>query len=158
MPEDKIDIEKEYNSLKHKLPDFKRLDDEFELSNIQIENKKFLLRFIRRKINEKIIFFCRIIESILYPTQPNIITVVESKVFTDEEKQEISNIYKKLMHYEKESINLDVDEDEDLTAKYINDVIRIWPEIKKEIHKMTKKMQNAWSEEEIPAEKNSYTF
>ena len=142
--EEKLNIEKEYQKLKTKLPDFKKLDNEFELSNIQgLENTKFLLRFIRRKINEKIVFYCRIIESILYPSQPNIITMVESKAFSEEEKQAISNLYKKLMHYEKESIRLDIDEEETSTVRYINDVFKLWPEIKKEISKTAKRMQEA---------------
>ena len=157
MSEEKINIEKEYKSLKYKLPDFKKLDNEFEISTIQgIDNNKFILRFIRRKMNEKIIFFCRIIESILYPSQPNIITMVESKAFTEEEKQSISEFYKKLMHYEKESINLDVDENESLTVKYINDVEKIWPEVKKQVLEMTKKMQNSWSEKEIQTESSYF--
>ena len=157
MSEEKINIEKEYKSLKYKLPDFKKLDNEFEISTIQgIDNNKFLLRFIRRKMNEKIIFFCRIIERILYPSQPNIITMVESKAFTEEEKQSISEFYKKLMHYEKESINLDVDENESLTVKYINDVEKIWPEVKKQVLEMTKKMQNSWSEKEIQTESSYF--
>ena len=62
------------------------------------------------------------------------------------------------MHYEKESIRLDIDEEETSTVRYINDVFKLWPEIKKEISKTAKRMQEAWSEEEVPTEKNAYTF
>src|SRR3989344_1228252 len=129
-----INIEEEYKKLKYNLPDFKKLDEEFEVSNIQgLEDKKFLLRFIRRKVNEKIIFFCRIIESIIYPQSPNYISMVESRVFSEEEKQNMAELYKKLMYYEKESLILDVESDDKQSTKYINEVLNDWTEIKKKL-------------------------
>ncbi|MBI4159070.1 hypothetical protein HY500_02310 [Candidatus Woesearchaeota archaeon] len=151
-----INIEEEFKKLKYNLPDFRKLDEEFEISNIQgLEDKRFLSRFIRRKVNEKVIFFCRIIESILYPQSPNYISMVESRIFTEEEKQEISELYKRLMHYEKESLILDIESDDKASARYINEVFNSWPEIKKEMVVITKKMQKAWNEKE---KIESYTF
>ena len=54
-----INIEKEYKSLKFNLPPFKDMDDEFEISSI--DKKIFLLRSLRRKMNDKILFFFMII-------------------------------------------------------------------------------------------------
>ena len=151
-----INIEEEYKKLKYNLPDFKKLDEEFEISNIQgLEDKKFLLRFIRRKVNEKIIFFCRIIESILYPQSPNYISMVESRIFTEEEKQNMAELYKKLMHYEKESLILDVESDDKQSTKYINEVLNDWTEIKKQLVEITRKMQKSWNEQE---KRETYIF
>lgn len=151
-----INIEEEYKKLKCSLPDFKKLDEEFEISNLQgLEDKKFLLRFIRRKVNEKIIFFCRIIESLLYPQSPNYISMVESRIFSEEEKQEMAELYKKLMYYEKESLILDVESDDKQSAKYVNDVFTNWTEIKKHLITITKKMQKSWNEQE---KVENYTF
>ena len=151
-----INIEEEYKKLKHSLPDFKKLDEEFEISNIQgLEDKKFLLRFIRRKVNEKIIFFCRIIENLLYPQSPNYISMIESRIFTEEEKIEMAELYKKLMYYEKESLILDVESDDKQSAKYVNEVLNDWSEIKKQIIVITRKMQKSWNEKE---KVENYTF
>ncbi len=58
MEKEKINIKEEYEKLKHKLPEFNRLNEEFEISRVESEYKKeFLLRDIRRKINDKLIFF-----------------------------------------------------------------------------------------------------
>lgn len=151
-----INIEEEYKKLKYNLPNFKKLDEEFEISNIQdLEDKKFLTRSIRRKINEKIIFFCRIVESIIYPQSPNFISMVESRIFNEEEKQKMAEFYKKLMNYEKESLILDVESDDKQSVKYINEVFSNWPEIKKQMVEITKKMQKAWNEKE---KRETYTF
>lgn len=151
-----IIIEEEYKKLKYNLPDFKKLDEEFEISNIQgLEDKKFLIRFIRRKINEKVIFFCRIVESIIYPQSPNFISLVESRIFNEEEKQGMAEFYKKLMNYEKESLILDVESDDKQSVKYINELFSNWSEIKKQMVDITKKMQKAWNEKE---KRENYTF
>src|SRR3989344_7052165 len=99
MKED-INIKEEYNELtkKHKLPKFDDINEDFELEFIK--EKSFLLRQIRRRINEKVIFFCRIIESLLYPTQQHIINVTEVTNFSDDDKKEIEDIYKQLMFLE----------------------------------------------------------
>ena len=55
MKDDEFDIKQEYNKLKH-LPKFEDLDYEFEFS-LNIKNKEFLIRNIRRKMNEKVILY-----------------------------------------------------------------------------------------------------
>ena len=94
-----VNVKEEYNKLKYKLPKFEELNNDFEIDFIK--EKIFLIRQVRRKINEKVIFFCRIIEGLLYPTQQHIINVTEIKNFSDEKKKEIEKIYKKLMVYER---------------------------------------------------------
>jgi len=94
-----VNVKEEYNKLNYKLPKFEELNNDFEIDFIK--EKIFLIRQVRRKINEKVIFFCRIIEGLLYPTQQHIINVTEIKNFSDEKKKEIEKIYKKLMVYER---------------------------------------------------------
>ena len=95
MKEDKFNIKDEYNKLKHKLPKFEDLDEEFEISNSNIKEKSFLLRNLRRRINDKVIFYCRIIEGLIYPSQGNIVSMYELKSFADDEKNLMSELYKK---------------------------------------------------------------
>ena len=101
-----FDIQEAYKKLqsKHKLPIFEDLEEDFELSFIdyKLKDDKLLLRSIRRKINEKIIFFCRIIEGLIYPQQASMITMIEGKQVTEEDKLKIEKFYKHLMFYERE--------------------------------------------------------
>ena len=94
-----FDLKEAYGKMKHKLPDFELLDREFEVSFIdyKLKDDRLLLTSIRRKINEKVIFYCRIIEGLLYPHQPNIITMMELNSFNEEEKKKVHELYKKMM-------------------------------------------------------------
>jgi len=151
--EDRIDVEKEYKKIKYKLPNFKELDNEFEVSFIKEE--AFLLRSIRRKITDKVILSCRIIESLIYPTQSNIITAIESKSLDDEQKKKMDNLYKKFMIFERESLRLDMNPSEKGDADYVNDVFNKWSKLKKEMIKIVEIMKYSWVKEE-KSDKNNY--
>ena len=155
MKDEKFDIKEEYSKLKHILPKFEDLDDEFEISNASIKNKNFLLRNIRRRVNEKVIFYCRIIEGLIYPNSNNIVGMLEIKFFDEEEKNNLSKIYKKLMQFERESLSIDVNPDDKKDVEYINTVFKQWRQYKEELIKITKKMKDSWKmQEEIT--KDSY--
>ena len=130
MTEDKLDIKKEYEKV-NGLPKFQDLNDDFEVEFLK--EKSFLTRQVRRKINEKVIFFCRIIESLLYPTQQHIINMREIANFSEDKKKEIDKIYKELMLYERQSLLLDVSPNNKDDINYINDVFNFWKKIKPKI-------------------------
>src|SRR3989344_9387967 len=148
MEDEKFDIKAEYNKLKHKLPKFDDLDGEFELSAANIKDNNFLIRNIRRRLNDKVIFYCRIIEGLLYPNQSSFIGMVEVKAFNEQEKQKISKLYKKLMVYERESLNIDVNPDEKKDTEFINSLFKEWKKFKEEMITISRKMKDAWHLEE----------
>ncbi|MEK6835744.1 MAG: hypothetical protein AABX55_01860 [Nanoarchaeota archaeon] len=148
MKEEKFDIKQEYNKLKYKLPKFENLDEEFEISSANIKSKEFLLRNVRRRVNEKVVFYCRIIEGLLYPNANNIIGMFEIKAFNEDEKEEISKIYKRLMRYERGSLLIDVNPDDTKDVDYINNLLKEWKEFKQALTKITEKMRNSWELEE----------
>lgn len=150
MKKDKFNLKQEYSNLKYKLPKFDDLDYEFEISLANIKNKEFLLRNIRRRINDKIILFCRIIENLIYPNQNNLITMFELKSFSEEEKDNMLKLYKRLMKFERKSLILDVNPDDKEDFEYINNVYRLWKEFKDEILKITEKMERSWGIEDKP--------
>jgi len=155
MKDDKFDLKTEYNKLSHKLPKFEDLNYEFELSSTNIKNKEFLIRNIRRKMNDKLIFYCRIIEGLIYPNSNNLIGMFEVKSFNGEEKEKINKMYKKFMEYERLSLSLDVDSDEKKDADYINNLFKEWKKFKEEMIVITKKMKESWHLEE-KEEKDNY--
>jgi len=156
MKEDKFDIKQEYNNLKHKLPKFEDLDNEFELSISNIKEKAFLLRNIRRRVNDKVIFYCRIIEGLIYPNPNNMIGMFEIKSFSEDEKQKLNDYYKILMKYERESLSLDVNSDEKKDAEYVNNLFKEWPPLKKYLIAVTDKMKSSWLTEDKPFRDNYF--
>src|SRR3989338_4306685 len=149
-------VKEEYNELlkKYKLPKFDDLNEDFELEFIK--KKPFLLRQIRRRINEKVIFFCRIIEGLLYPTQQHIINVTEMKNLPEEKKKYIEKMYRDLMYLERESLLLDVVPNDKKDAEYINNVFNFWSKMRKQVEDIVRIMQESWKKEDITKEKNNY--
>ena len=137
-----------YGKLRPKLPTYALINKDFEISRISEVNKDFVLRDIRRKMNEKVIFFCRVIEGLLFPTQPNAISMHEGKFFDEDERKKLLDAYKNLMRYERESVRLDVEGNERDEAGYINNLAKNWMEYKKYMKEVTKTMKDAWSKEE----------
>ena len=148
-----INLKEEYQKIKHKLPKFEEINEDFEIEFIK--EKNFLLRQIRRRMSEKIIFFCRIIEGLVYPTQQHIITATEVKAFSEERKKEIEKIYKELMYLERESLLLDVFPDDKKDAEFINNVFSYWKKIKKEMKEVVHVMKESWKKE-YKSEKDNY--
>lgn len=148
MSEDEFNPKEGYSKLyeEFKLPEFEELDNEFEISFI--DKEPFFIRSIRRKMNEKVIFFCRIIEGVIFPQAASYINSVENKEFSDEEKKKVLIAYRKLMTYERRSLRIDTDPSDELDAKYVKDLNKDWNGFKKILEKFVKNMENAWKKEE----------
>ena len=149
MAKENFDIETEYIKLRKKfkyLPNFDLVNKDFEIS--LIDKNSFIIRSIRRKINDKVIFFCRIIENILYPSLQSAISGYEAGFFNEQEKTKLVLLHKKLMIIERNSLLLDVEcgsDEEDV--KYIIEVNKQWQDFKKELLVMIEKMKDVWKEE-----------
>ena len=149
-------IKEEYENLskKYKIPKFEILNEDFELEFIK--EKPFLLKQVRRKMNEKVIFFCRIVESLLYPNPQNIINVNELNSFSNDKKSELEKIYKELMYFERSSLFLDVLPEDKKEVEYINNFFNSGNRIKKHVEETVKTMQESWKNDIKETEKNDY--
>lgn len=150
MGEMKEEILKEYNQLrkKYKLPEFKDLDDEFEISRVRSINQKFLLRVIRRKILDKIVFFCRILEMVIYPSSNSVIAMQEAGNFPEEDKPKVIELIKKLMYLERDCVRIDISPSTEKDAEFIKNVFREWEPLKKQMTGYTEKIRDGWKKEE----------
>jgi|SRR3989344_2864860 len=138
-------IHQELNEVikKCKLPSFKELDAEFDIS--EIEHDGNLLRAIRRKMVEKLELFCKIIETLMLPDPSSLSSVQESKILDDDIRQNMLQLFKKLMIYDRISLSLEIDNDDKKNIKFIQDLFSEWEEIKPELMNIVKKMADAWT-------------
>ncbi len=155
---DKFDIRKKYDEIKAKyrqLPDFDKLNQEFEMDFIEKEH--FLLRQLRRRVNEKIIFFCRVLEGILFPAAHSAINAYESENFMEEQRKDLSELHKQLMVLERRALALDIDTTDQQDVDFICDVFKAWPDFKVRVHEIAVQMQKAWTKKsEQNTEKGYY--
>lgn len=151
-----FDIKKEYEIFKkkYKLPDFNDLNKEFDLE--EIEHDGFLLRRIRNKIYDKVDFFIKIIESIVYPSSSNVANLYETKFFTENDMEECEKLLKKLMFLDRSFILLDIEEDEQKDAEFINEVYKDWLILKKDLIKFLEIMKKSWKKEDKMPSENEY--
>ena len=138
------DTEKQYNELrkKHKLPEFKELDTELELQDM--EKTAYLLREIIRKIGEKLDFYSRVIEEILQPDTSNIYALHESRFFDEKEKKAMYDVYVKIMNLSRHSLEVSLDNDEEKEAELIGRFFEEWKDLKAELLKYSRKMKDSW--------------
>ena len=141
------EIEKQYNELrkKHKLPEFKEIDFEFEISDLEETN--FLLRAIIRAIAEKLDFYSTMIEEILQPDTSNLYAMHETRFFDEDEKKLMYELYTKLMNLNRQSIEVSLERNEKDEADFINNMFNEWKILRQELIRLVKKMRASWKTE-----------
>lgn len=142
------ETEKQYNELgkKHRLPDFKDIDFEFEVSDLEETN--FLLRNIIRRMAEKLDFYSTMLEEILQPDASNLYAMHETRYFDDDEKKQMYELYAKLMNLNRQSIEVSLSRNEKDEAEFISGLFEQWKSLKNELLKLVKKIKDSWKTEE----------
>lgn len=141
------EIEKQYNELKGKLelPEFRELDFEFEIRDFEETN--FLLREIVRRISEKFDFYATMMEKILQPDPSNLYAMHETRDFSEDEKNRMYGLYRRLMALNRQSIEVSLQHDEKSETEFIGNALEEWKILKKEILAFVKRMKDSWKTE-----------
>jgi hypothetical protein len=138
------EIEKEYSKIskKYKLPKFKDINEEFEISSL--EDKNFLLRNILRKIIEKLEFYVDLLGNLLQPDAASLSSMHELRFFTDEDKSAMYKLFKRMMKANRNIIELVLENDEKVQADFLKNFFTEWVNMKKELLTLVKKMRDSW--------------
>ena len=141
------EIEKQYNELrkKLKLPEFKEVDYELEISDLEETN--FLLRAIIRRVAEKLDFYTTMLEEILQPDTSNLYAIHETRFFDENEKKQMYELYTKLMNLNRQFIEISLNHNENDEISFINNFLEEWNGLKKELLRFVKKMKDSWKTE-----------
>ena len=141
------EIEEKYNELrkKYNLPEFKELDFELEISDLEATN--FLLRIIVRKIAEKLDFYASLLEEILQPDTSNLYAMHETRYFDEIEKEKMYNLYRKLMDYSRQSVIVALEHNERSEGEFISNFLNEWKDLRQELMIYVKKMKSSWGPE-----------
>ena len=155
-----IEIKKEYEQLrkKHNLPSYEELDNEFELLYFSpVIEVNYVLRFIRRRITDKLKGFVNFFHGIINPNPSNLISLQESKFIPQEEKEKISELINEIMVLDSKSILLDLEQSEKNDAEFIKEALKRWSKMKKTITNYVSKIKEGW-ESDIKEEEKSHYF
>ena len=139
-------LKKRYELLrkKHKLPTFDELDLEFRIS--QIEGDSFLLESIREKMAERASHVRGVVEEALQP-DTNLAGLYESRVFSEEEKKRLFELYKKLMVADRRALELFILSDEQQDASFIKSFYEEWKGLKPQLAKFIRQLRESWEKD-----------
>ena len=136
-------LKEEYSKIQEKygLPNFSKLNEDFRIEKTAQTETDFLVREIRESIVETLENFLRLIEAILNPVNVPMFLFPIIKSLNVEEKNKLSEIYKKLSKLEIDSMKL-IDYSEKKEAEFIKNSYKIWQEIKKDFVKIIEAVEN----------------
>ncbi len=146
-------IKDAYDKLKKEhpiLPDFDKINKEFQLSTMESED--FLLSGIKERIADTIEPVIQVIERIIQP-DPNMLTdMYESTCFTKGEKNQLFDIYRTLMQTFRLLLETDLQKEDKTDAEVIKKTYEEWQTVRKQIAPYVKKMREHWQKHFEPKE------
>lgn len=143
-------IKKEYNEVakKNNLPGWEELDREYELGYIgPILEINQPLRFVRRRINDRFAWAATFLQGLLHPNPGSLISIQESKFFSDDDRKTILDLLKEFMQLERTSFALDLTWNEKEEAEFIKSAHKKWTTSKKQLEIFADKLRIGWKEE-----------
>jgi hypothetical protein len=150
------ELKKQYSPFqkKYKLPDFSKLNEDFDIEKAQEKETEFLLREIRREITDKVAAFLRFFELFLNPQAAPLFVLGMLKNLNLHEKEIIGKIYKELVALEIEAVNLDIKYNEIDEARFIKGSFKKWQGMKPELERIGNSLRKIQTKE--PKGKRSY--
>ena len=151
------EFKKNYKSLsqKYDLPDYEMMIEDFDIEKVTEKSSSFLIREIRRLINEKLSAYLHLFETFLNPTTPPMFIFSLLKNIDVKEKKQIKEIYKKLSKIQIETIRLDTIYNEKNEAEFVKAVFKQWQEMKKAIFSLIDSLEEK-SKNNLSKNNNGY--
>ena len=143
------DFKEAYSELqaKHNLPSFKDMNEEFSIERMAEVELDLPLREIRRFVSDKIRNYERFIEAIINPSNANMFIFTLIKAISAEDKERLSEVYKKLVRREVDLIEMDIQYNEEKEVKFINEFYSEWQGIKLVLLEILGKINANWDKE-----------
>jgi len=151
------DITEEYEILKseYDLPEWQGLAEDFDVEKICEKETDFLVREIRRAMNEKLSAYLHLFETLINPASPPMFVFSVLRKISNEDKEKIKEIYKKLSKMQLTIMKLDTIYSEENEVAFVKDVFAEWQDLKKQIHKIVEKFDDSF-EDDDSASKGRY--
>jgi len=140
------DLKNNYSILskKYSLPSFEELNQEFQIEKLAEIETDYLLREIRKFITEKFSNYLNFIETLLNPASAHMFVFTVIKTLENKDKENLSELYKKLSRKEVETIRLDLDFSEKSEAEFIKNSFEFWKNIKDGLLEIVAVIEKNW--------------
>lgn len=153
------EVKKNYLKLqkKYNLPDFDKLNEDFQIEKVAESETDLLLREIRRFMFDKISNYIRFLESLLNPINASMFTFSILKTLGVGDKRIAEEIYKKLMRLEVDLMEIDIEYSEEKEVEFIKNAVKVWSGVKKDWIKIVESVKKNW-DNNIPTRDNKGYF
>lgn len=140
------ELKKEYLKLqeKYNLPSFEELNRDFQIEKASEIESDFLIREIRKAISDKPYTYLRFVETLINPVNAPMSILSVVKTLGIEEKNKLTEVYKKLVRNEILLIETDIDFSEEKEANFIKETYEMWQEIKKDFLDVLNVINKNW--------------
>ena len=134
-----IEFKKVYEEIKkkHSLPSFQDLNIDFDIGRIRRDSGN-LIRDIRRIMMEKIVYYVRLVEVIVNPSQASPIMLMLLKDINSDDKKVIDSVMDSFVELEIASHKLDVLSGVDEESKLVNHINSTWNKKRGEVMHLVK--------------------
>ena len=144
--EEKLELfKKKYEELskRYGLPDFRFMNENFEIESLAEEETDILIRKIRKNISERIVSLIRLLEAFQNPSNSPMFIFNIIKSFNEEDKEKIAQLYKKLNEYDIEIFSLDVEYNEEKEVSFIKKFCESWKDVQLGLKNIEKAMRKS---------------
>ncbi|HRZ86038.1 MAG TPA: hypothetical protein P5277_04660 [Candidatus Paceibacterota bacterium] len=141
--------------IKYNLPNFKELNEDFDITEEDI-NSYTILRDIRKAMIVKFSGFLNFTELLLNPTNGQMFNMFLSRGIGEKEKDSLNILFEKLGGIVVSSLVLDVIYDENKEAEFIRDNFNEWQKMKKEIYEMMSFLGENWGKANFKKQKSYF--
>ena len=125
------------------LPEYEEINKEFNIDTLD----KINTATIKKKIGERLELCLDVLEKILNPEPTSLADLYECKFFTSGEKEQAFATFKKIMQIYRELLEADLTANEEEQAKIIRKICNEFPEQRKRVIPLVKKLKESWKED-----------
>jgi hypothetical protein len=129
---------------KYNLPSFDELNRDFQIEKVAESESDFLIREIRKAVSEKPYTYLRFVETLINPVNAPMSILSVVKTLGSEEKDKLTEIYKKLVRNEVLLIETDINFSEETEVKFIKETYEMWKSIKKDFADVLSIVNKNW--------------
>ena len=133
-------------SKKYSLPDFDKLNEDFDISKIECD-PNMLLRDIRKIMSNKFSSVMNFIELLLNPSNGSMFNMFLVRGVNSEEKEILDELFSKIGGIGIEAFELDIYYSEAKEAEFVKSKFNDWQEIKPKLETIVKSLKGNWRKE-----------
>ena len=148
-------MREEFEGLEYDLPDFDLLIEDFDIEKVFEKESSYLLREIRKLIVEKLSAYLQLFETFMNPGSSPMFVYSVLRNISEEDRELIKDLYKRLSGYQLRAVRLDTVYDESKEAAFILEAFNDWQKLKHEVYGILERLE-ADSGEKGESGKNAY--